>query len=101
MKTFVATRLGAMAAILIALTAVMFLLQHISPLDPVKAQLGAQASQQAVAARRAALCPKNPIVTQFWHCLVGAAQGTLGTSYRTRHSVASDLADFFPATLEL
>ena len=44
MKTFVATRLGAMVAILVALTGVMFLLQHISPLDPVKAQLGAQAS---------------------------------------------------------
>ena len=44
MKTFIATRLGAMVAILIALTGVMFLLQHISPMDPVKAQLGAQAS---------------------------------------------------------
>ena len=45
----------AMVAILVALTAVMFVLQHISPLDPVKAQLGAQASAQAVAARRQAL----------------------------------------------
>jgi peptide/nickel transport system permease protein len=101
MKTFVASRLAALLAILIALTAVMFLLQHISPLDPVKAQLGAQASQQAVAARRAALGLNDPIVTQFWRYLVGAAQGNLGTSYRTRHSVASDLGDFFPATLEL
>ena len=60
MKTFVASRLGAMAAILIALTGVMFLLQHISPLDPVKAQLGAQASASAVAARREALGLNEP-----------------------------------------
>src|ERR1700750_1785901 len=101
MKTFVATRLGAMAAILIALTAVMFLLQHISPLDPVKAQLGAQASAQAVAARRDTLGLNQPVLVQFWHYLTGAVSGDLGTSYRTRHSVASALGDFFPATLEL
>jgi peptide/nickel transport system permease protein len=101
MKRFVASRLGALVVILIALTAVMFLLQHISPLDPVKAQMGAQASQQAVAARREALGLNDPILTQFWHYLVAAVQGNLGTSYRTRHPVASDLGDFFPATLEL
>jgi peptide/nickel transport system permease protein len=101
MKTFVASRLAAMVAILIALTAVMFVLQHVSPLDPVKAQLGAQASAQAVAARRQALGLNDPMLQQFWHYLVNAVQGDLGTSYRTRHPIASDLGDFFPATLEL
>ncbi len=101
MKTFVASRLGAMVVILIALTAVMFLLQNISPLDPVKAQLGAQASPEAVAARREALGLNEPVLVQFWHYLTGAATGDLGTSYRTRHPVLSDLGDFFPATLEL
>ena len=38
---------------------------------------------------------------QFWHYLTGAVTGDLGTSYRTRHAVLSDLGDFFPATLEL
>ncbi|MHA3022766.1 ABC transporter permease [Mycobacterium sp. BMJ-28] len=101
MKTFVASRLGAMVAILIALTGVLFVLQNISPLDPVKAQLGAQASAQAVAARRQALGLDDPVLVQFWHYLAGAATGDLGTSYRTRHAVLSDLGSFFPATLEL
>lgn len=101
MKTFVVTRLCAMVAILVALTAVMFLLQHISPLDPVKAQLGAQASAEAVAARRDALGLNDPVPVQFWHYLTGAATGDLGTSYRTRHAVLSDLGDFVPATAEL
>jgi peptide/nickel transport system permease protein len=52
MRKFILYRVAAMVAILIALTAVMFVLQHISPLDPVKAQLGANASADAVAARR-------------------------------------------------
>jgi peptide/nickel transport system permease protein len=90
-----------MAAILVALTAVMFVLQNISPLDPVKAQLGAQASADAVAARRAALGLNDPVLVQFWHYLSGAATGDLGTSYRTRHAVMSDLGSFVPATLEL
>lgn len=101
MKTFIASRLGAMVAILVALTAVLFVLQNISPLDPVKAQLGAQASAQAVAARREALGLNDPVLVQFWHYLTGAATGNLGTSYRTRHAVVSDLGSFFPATLEL
>ncbi|MCW2555200.1 MAG: binding-protein-dependent transport system inner rane component, partial [Mycobacterium sp.] len=101
MKTFIATRIGAMAAILVALTGVMFLLQHISPMDPVKAQLGAQASAEAVAARRQALGLNEPVLVQFWHYLTGAVTGDLGTSFRTRHGVASDLGTFFPATLEL
>ncbi|GAY13368.1 ABC transporter permease [Mycobacterium sp. shizuoka-1] len=101
MKTFIASRLAATVAILIALTAVMFVLQHVSPLDPVKAQMGAQASASAVAARREALGLNDPIFTQFWNYLTAAVQGDLGTSYRTRHPVASDLGSFLPATLEL
>ncbi|ORA37579.1 ABC transporter permease [Mycobacterium aquaticum] len=101
MKTFIASRLGAMVAILVGLTAVLFVLQNISPLDPVKAQLGAQASAQAVAARREALGLNDPVLVQFWHYLTGAVSGDLGTSYRTRHAVVSDLGSFFPATLEL
>ncbi|BBY89148.1 binding-protein-dependent transport systems inner membrane component [Mycolicibacterium tokaiense] len=100
-RTFVVTRVAAMIAILIALTGVMFILQHISPLDPVKAQLGAQASADAVAARRDALGLNDPLLSQFWNYLTSAVQGDLGTSYRTRHPVASDLGDFLPATLEL
>ncbi|MDT5291758.1 MAG: peptide/nickel transport system permease protein, partial [Mycobacterium sp.] len=101
MRNFILSRLGATAAILIALTAVMFVLQHISPMDPVKAQLGANASGEAVTARRHALGLDQPIFNQFWRYLTAAVRGDLGSSYRTRHPVSSDLSDFFPATLEL
>jgi len=101
MRNFILTRLGAMVLILIALTAVLFVLQHISPMDPVKAQLGANASAEAVAARRHTLGLDQPMINQFWHYLTGAVHGDLGTSFRTRHAVSSDLGDFVPATLEL
>jgi len=101
MRNFILSRLGATAVILVALTAVMFVLQHISPMDPVKAQLGANASADAVAARRHTLGLDQPMINQFWHYLTAAVQGDLGSSFRTRHPVSSDLSDFFPATLEL
>jgi len=101
MRKFILYRVAAMVAILIALTAVMFVLQHISPLDPVKAQLGANASAEAVVARRHALGLDQPMINQFWNYLTAAVHGDLGQSYRTRHPVSSDLGDFFPATLEL
>jgi peptide/nickel transport system permease protein len=101
MRNFVLSRLGATVLILVSLTAVMFVLQHISPMDPVKAQLGANASAEAVAARRHALGLDQPMLNQFWHYLTAAVHGDLGSSYRTRHPVSSDLSDFFPATLEL
>src|SRR6202040_3046258 len=101
MRNFILTRLGAMVVILVALIAVMFVLQHISPMDPVKAQLGANASAEAVAAHRHKLGLDQPLLTQFWHYLTVAVHGDLGTSFRTRHPVNSDLGDFFPATLEL
>jgi peptide/nickel transport system permease protein len=101
MKTFLLSRLAAVTAILIGLIAVLFVLQHISSVDPVHAQLGAQATAEAVSARKHALGLDQPVINQFWNYLVAIVHGDLGTSYRTRHAVSSDLGDFFPATLEL
>ena len=100
MRKFILYRLAAMVAILVALTAVMFVLQHISPMDPVKAQMGANASADAVAARRHTLGLDQPMINQFWRYLTAAVHGDLGQSFRTRHPVSSDLGDFFPAILE-
>ncbi|MRH91814.1 ABC transporter permease subunit [Nocardia sp. SYP-A9097] len=101
MRSFILSRLAAMVGILIALTAVVFVLQRISPLDPVHAQLGGSASRAAIEARRHELGLDRPVPVQFWHYLTAAAHGDFGTSYRTRRPVSTDLAHFVPATLEL
>jgi peptide/nickel transport system permease protein len=90
-----------MVVILIALAAVIFYLQKISPLDPVHAQLGGQASAGAVAARRHQLGLDKPVTAQFWQYLTNLVHGDLGTSFRTRRPVMTDLRAFLPATLEL
>jgi peptide/nickel transport system permease protein len=90
-----------MVVILIALAAVIFYLQKISPLDPVHAQLGGQASAGAVADRRHQLGLDKPVTAQFWQYLTNLVHGDLGTSFRTRRPVMTDLRAFLPATLEL
>jgi peptide/nickel transport system permease protein len=94
-------RLAAMGVILVVLVAVLFWLQQISPLDPVHAMLGGQASAGAVAQQRHALGLDQPVVAQFWHYLANLVQGDLGTSYRTRRAVSTDLGAYVPATAEL
>jgi peptide/nickel transport system permease protein len=97
----IAKRLAAVVVILLALTAVLFLLQHISPADPIKTMLGPGASQELVAQTRRELGLDDPISVQYFHYVGHLLQGDLGTSYRTRRPVGTDLATFLPATLEL
>lgn len=101
MVALLGKRLAAMVVIIFALAAVIFYLQHISPLDPVHAMLGGQASAGAVAQERHVLGLDRPITSQFFHYLGGLLHGDLGTSYRTRRPVSTDLGKFLPATGEL
>ena len=101
MLALIGKRLASMVVIVVALAGTVFFLQHISPLDPVHARLGGQASQSAVAAQRHAMGLDQPILTQFGHYLVGLVHGDLGDSYRTRRPVATDLTSYVPATAEL
>jgi peptide/nickel transport system permease protein len=101
MPKLIAKRLAAMLVILFVLSATVFALQKLSPLDPVHATLGAGASNQAVARQRHALGLDQPVTRQYAHYLAGLLHGDLGTSYRTRRPVGTDLRAFAPATAEL
>jgi peptide/nickel transport system permease protein len=101
MSALLAKRLGAIVVISIALAGVLFYLQKISPLDPVHARLGGQASASAVAAERHRLGLDRPEFTQFVDYVRGAVHGDLGNSYRTRRPVSTDLRSYLPATAEL
>jgi peptide/nickel transport system permease protein len=98
---YLARRLGAAVVLLFVLSAIIFFLQSISPGDPVKAFLGANAPRAAVEAERHRLGLDQPAIVQFGRFLVGIAQGNLGMSFRTHRPVVSDLATYLPATIEL
>ncbi len=101
MSAFVLRRLAAMVLVLLALIGITFLLQHISPFDPVRLALGPEASKAVVAAERKRLGYDAPLIVQFVRYVGHAATGNLGTSLRTGHSVISDIGTFLPASVEL
>ena len=94
-------RLGALVVLLLVLSAVLFVLRHYGGGDPVRAIVGPNASRAAVAAERARLGLDQPLPLQYWHYVTGLVRGDLGTSYRTRRPVGTDIAAFLPATVEL
>ncbi|MDX6256101.1 MAG: peptide/nickel transport system permease protein [Frankiales bacterium] len=101
MLQLIIKRLGAVVVILLVLTAVLFGLQKASPADPIHTMLGPGASQSAIAAERHVLHLDQPVTTQYFHYVGGLFKGDLGTSYRTRRAVSTDIGTFLPATVEL
>jgi peptide/nickel transport system permease protein len=101
MFRLIVKRVAAALVIVLALTAGMFVLQKVSPVDPVHAMLGAQASGSQVLAERHRLGLDRPLLDQYLSYLAGIPRGDLGMSYRTRRPVSTDLASFVPATAEL
>ncbi|MET0700795.1 MAG: ABC transporter permease [Mycobacterium sp.] len=101
MLTFLRRRLLAAVVILLTLSAVIFLLQHVSPGDPARAYVGANATPATVAAERQALGLNDSLLSQYLRFLRGLCTGDLGRSLRTRQPVTADLATYLPATFEL
>lgn len=86
---------------LFGLTLVTFLIGRVMPIDPVIAIAGDHASPEVIAAIRQQLGLNKPLFVQFWIYLENLAHGDLGRSVMTSHPVTADIAQFFPATLEL
>ena len=101
MGAFVVRRLGAMVLVLLALTAALFVLQKVSPVDPVRLAVGPNATKAVVNAARRRLGYDDPIYVQYVHYVGHAISGNLGTSLRTGDAVTTDIGTFLPASIEL
>ena len=98
---FLLRRIVGIAAVMIGVSVITFAISHVIPADPAVAALGDHASDAQVAAFRAEYHLDRPLPEQYATYVVGILHGDLGKSIRTRRAVADDLADSFPATLEL
>jgi peptide/nickel transport system permease protein len=101
MTRLIVKRLGAMIGVLLFLAAVVFILQHNTPTDPVHSFLGANASQAAIKAESHKLGYDRPLPVQYLRYVTGMLHGNFQMSLRTRRPVATDLRHYLPATLEL
>lgn len=86
---------------LFILLCVTFVIGRVMPTDPVGAIVGELADPKAYEAMRARLGLDLPLYQQFFLYLRGLVQGDFGTAILTGNPVTKDLAQAFPATLEL
>ena len=101
MIRFLVTRLLGAVGVLLALASIVFVLQAIVPGDPVRARVGANASEEVVARERERLGFDRPLLVRYVDYLGNAARGSLGESVRTGRPVLSDIGAYLPATAAL
>jgi peptide/nickel transport system permease protein len=102
--TYVLRRLGLAAVLLWVVSTVLFFSIHLLPGDPALLILGgdaAQASPEQIARVRARLGLDRPLWMQYVAWLGKTSRGDLGTSLIDERSVARDLANRLPRTLQL
>lgn len=101
MTRLLAGRAAGLLGVLAALTLAVFVIKAVLPADPVRASIGARATEAQVAAKRAELGYDKPIVVQYVTFVGDVVTGDLGDSLRTRRPVTTDIGNFLPATAEL
>ena len=86
---------------LFGLVLITFLIGRVVPIDPVLAVVGDRAPQDVYERTKREMGLDRPLPEQFVRYGVQLAQGDFGRSVMTSNRVSTDIARFFPATLEL
>lgn len=94
-------RLVLLIPILFGVTLIVFGAVRLVPGDPAQVMLGERASPEAIARVRAQLGLDQPLPVQFAGTISRMLQGDLGRSIVTGAPVTEELAQRFPATVEL
>jgi len=88
--------------VLLGVSIITFATLHLIPGDPARTLLfGTEATPQQVAALRQQLGLNRPMPVQYWEYLDRLLHGDLGQSYVNQVSVASEIAQRLPSTIEL
>jgi ABC-type dipeptide/oligopeptide/nickel transport system permease component len=96
-----AKRLFGLIPILLGVSVLVFFLVRMVPGDPAKVIAGERASPQVLDEIRRVHGLDQPLPVQYGRFLGRLVQGDLGTSVLTQQPVTREIADRFPATIEL
>ncbi len=89
------------AATMLGLMFITFIIGRKMPIDPVLAIVGDHASPEVYQRVYKELGLHLPLIEQFWIYVKSVVTGDFGISTRTGQPVLTDIATVFPATLEL
>lgn len=98
---FLGKRLLLMVPILVGMSLLTFFISNTIPGDPARLIVGPHADAKVIADLREKLGLNDPLYIQYFHYIKNILHGDLGTSLYSQKPVTEDLANYFPATLEL
>lgn len=101
MLAFTLRRLLEAIPVVFLSTVIVFLILHLVPGDPAITIAGSDARPDTIAAIRTELGLDQPLPVQYAHWIGRVLQGDLGRSYTNKLSVAEQIRQRIPATLEL
>lgn len=103
MASYLLRRLAVTPILLFGILTLAFVIARLIPADPLASIVGERAmnNEVVVAAARKRWGLDGSVIEQYFSYLRNVFTGDLGTSFRTRKPVTSDLWDRLPATAEL
>jgi peptide/nickel transport system permease protein len=101
LKAYLIRRLLSLFPVLFGVSFITFAISHLIPADPVRVWAGAHATNEQMSTIAAQYHLNEPIHMRYFYYLNDLLHFNLGISPTTNRPVARDLAEYFPATLEL
>lgn len=101
MLRFIGKRILQGIFVIIGVSILIFVLSRIVPGDPAKLALGPRATEAALDTLRHEMYLDKPLPLQYVYWAGDVLHGDFGKSLSSKRPVSMDVAQFFPATLEL
>jgi peptide/nickel transport system permease protein len=98
---YILRRIGLAGLMLFGLVCLTFVISNIAPSDPAALAAGPDAGRSQIEQVRRDYGLDKPLHEQFMRYVTDLVRGDFGRSIATGRPVATDLARYFPATLEL
>lgn len=101
MLKFIIRRLLTLIPVIVGISFLVFAILALTPGDPARTILGADATAEGVKELREEMGLDNPLLLRYADYMTGLLQGNLGTSWRTNYPVAEEFLHRIPITLSL
>lgn len=102
MVKFILKRLLWLIPVILGVTFFVYTIMYITPGDPVRLMLGANATEEAIQAKRDELGLNDPFIVRFGkYCSDVFLHFDFGESYQTKQSVTEQIMIRFPYTLRV
>jgi peptide/nickel transport system permease protein len=101
MVPLILRRIAFLFAVIVAVTALTFVLLHGTGTDPAQLLAGPHATSAQILGLRHRFGLDQPLPVQYFYYLKEVLHGDFGVSVHSQHAVSADLSQYLPATLEL